>query len=148
MTSNLRAAMLAGAATGLRSTVSLATLINRKAAGLPSWLAGRRATVAAPIALTGELVVDKLPSTPSRLEPGPLAARVIFAALAGAVIARGADQSLLPAAVIASAAALASARVGHDLRAALADRMLPCAVAAGEDGLALALAGAAADAVR
>jgi hypothetical protein len=46
--------------------------------------------------------------------------------------------------IVACAAALASARIGHDVRAAASDRLPPCAVAAAEDGLALALADAAA----
>ena len=148
MSSSLKGAILAGAASGLRTTAGVATLINHKASGLPAWLAGRPAAVIAPLALSGELVTDKLPSTPSRLEPAPLAARGTCAALAGAAIARGADQPLLPAAAVASAAALASAKVGHTFRVALANRMLPCAVAAAEDGVALALAGAAANTVR
>jgi uncharacterized membrane protein len=148
ITPHLKGAILAGAATGLRSTVSVAALINRRPSGLPTWLAGQSVAVVAPVARTGELVVDKLPSTPSRLEPAGLAARVASAALAGAVIARSTDQSVSLAAIVASAAALASARVGHDVRVAASDRLPPCAVAAAEDGLALALAGAASASAR
>jgi uncharacterized membrane protein len=140
---HMKAAILAGTATGLRSSVGVAALINRRASGLPTWLAGRPAAAVGAVALTGELVVDKLPSTPSRLEPTGLTARVAAAALAGAVLARSADQAVPLAAIVAAASALASARVGHDIRAAASDRLPPCAVAAAEDGLALALAGAA-----
>lgn len=141
---HLKGAILAGAATGLRSTVGVAALIDRRVPGLPAWLARGPAVVLAPVAVTSELVADKLPSTPSRLGPTGLAGRVTSAALAGAVIARSTDQSVPLAAVVACAAALVSARVGHDVRAAASDRLPPCAVAAAEDGLALALAGAAA----
>ena len=144
MTPLLKRALLAGAATGLRSTVGVTALINRRASGLPVWLARQPALVLAPLALTGELVADKLPSTPSRMAPTGLAGRVTSAALAGAVIARSTDQSVPLAAIVACAAALASAKIGHDVRAAVSDRLPPCAVAAAEDGLALALAGAAA----
>jgi uncharacterized membrane protein len=143
ITPDLKGAILAGTATGLRSTVGVAALINRRASGLPGWLA-REAVVLAPLALTGELVADKLPSTPSRLGPTGLAGRVTSAALAGAVIARSTDQPVALAVIVACAAALASARVGHDVRVAASGRLPPCAVAAAEDGLALALAGAAA----
>jgi uncharacterized membrane protein len=143
ITAHLKVAILVGAATGLRATVGLTALINRRATGLPTWLARQPAAVVAPLAFTGELVADKLPSTPSRLEPMGLAARVALGALAGAVIARSTDQPRLLTAVVASAAAVASARIGHDVRAAASDRISPCAVAAAEDGLALALAGAA-----
>ena len=144
ITPHLKGAILSGTATGLRSTVGVAALINRRASGLPAWLARKPAIVLAPVALTGELVVDKLPSTPSRLGPTGLGGRVASAALAGAVIARSADQSVPLAVIVACAAALVSARVGHDIRAAASERLPPCAVAAAEDGLALALAGAAA----
>jgi uncharacterized membrane protein len=143
ITTHLKAAILLGAATGLRSTVGLTALINRRPSGLPTWLARQPVAVIAPLAFTGELVADKLPSTPSRLEPTGLAARVACGALAGAVIARSTGQPRLWTAVVASAAAVASARIGHDVRAAASDRLPPCAVAAAEDGLALALAGAA-----
>ena len=143
-TPHLRAAILAGAATGMRSTVAVAALISRRASGLPTWLARRPAAVVAPLAVTSELAMDKLPSTPSRLEPPGLAGRAALAALAGAVIARGTDQPQLLEALVASAAALASARVCHALRVALSERLPSCAVAAGEDRLALALAAAAA----
>ncbi|HEX4186807.1 MAG TPA: hypothetical protein VHY83_02805 [Solirubrobacteraceae bacterium] len=141
----LGAAILAGAATGLRSTVGVAALIDDRSSGLPTWLARGPAVVLARLAVTGELVVDKLPSTASRLEPAGLAARAAFAAFAGAVIARSADQPVVPAAIVASATALASARIGHDVRVAASQRLQPCGVAAAEDGLALALAGAAAE---
>ena len=140
---HLRSATLAGAATGMRSTVAVAALISFRASGLPAWMTGRGGMVLAPLAVTGELVADKLPSTPSRLIPRGLAGRAAFAAFAGAVLARGDEQPLLPAAAIASAAALASAKICHDLRAAASNRFPPCAVAAAEDGLALGLAGAA-----
>jgi uncharacterized membrane protein len=142
-TKDVKAAILAGAATGLRSTVGIAALINDRAAGLPPWLAGPPAAVLAPVAAMGELANDKLPSTASRLEPMGLAARVLSAGLAGTIIARSTGQPALPATAVAAAAALASARVGHDLRVALSKRLPSGAVAAGEDGLAFALAEAA-----
>jgi uncharacterized membrane protein len=139
-------AILQGTATGLRSTVGVAALINHRSSGLPTWLARQPAGVVARLAVTGELVADKLPSTISRMEPAGLAGRTAFAPLAGAVIARGADQPLLLAAGVASAAALASARIGHD--AAVSDRLPPCGVAAVEDGLALGLVDTAAESVQ
>jgi uncharacterized membrane protein len=137
---HLNAAILAGAATGLRSTVGIAALINDKAPGLPPWLSGQPAVVLAPLAVMGELANDKLPSTPSRMEPMGLVSRVLCAGLAGTVMARSTGEAALPATAVAAAAALASARVCHDLRVALSKRLPSCAVAAGEDGLAFALA--------
>jgi uncharacterized membrane protein len=140
--SHLGRAALAGAATGLRSTVGLAALIDARAAGLPGLLTRPRARVAARLGVASELVVDKLPSTPSRLEPAGLAGRIVFAAMAGAVLARGANQPVLEAVVIASATAIAAAKLGHDARAAAAEIFPPFAVAVAEDGLAVGLAAA------
>jgi uncharacterized membrane protein len=142
--SSLELAALAGAATGLRSTAGMAALINAGVPGLPRQLTGHAAQVAASLGVAGELVADKLPSAPSRLEPAGLGGRVVLAAAAGAVLARGAKDPLLPAVVVAAAAALLSARIGHDVRAAASKRVPPAAAATAEDVVALALAAASA----
>ena len=143
-TSSLELAALAGAATGLRSTVGMAALINAGVPGLPRQLTGRVAKVAASLGAAGELVADKLPSAPDRLEPASLAGRAVLAGAAGAVLARGAKDPLLPTVVVAAAAALVSARIGHDVRAAASKRMPPAAAATAEDMVALGLAAASA----
>jgi uncharacterized membrane protein len=134
-----RAAAL-GAATGLRSTVALAALVVRRNEGLPAFLRYPAARPAAAVADAGELVIDKLPGTPSRLEPPALAGRLIFAGLAAVVVARSARQPPAPAAAIAVAAALATAKAGHDARAALARRLPGPVVAVAEDAVAIGLA--------
>ena len=58
----------------------------------------------------------------------------------GAVLARGANQPMLEAVVVAAAAAIAGAKLGHDARAAAAEIVPPFAVAVAEDGLAVGLA--------
>ena len=140
------AAMLAragvlGAATGLRSTVALAALVVRRNDGLPAALGHPAAQVAAAIACAGELVADKLPTTPSRLTPRGLSSRLIAASLAAAVLARREARGPVPAVVIASAAALAAAKIGHDTRRGLDRRFPDPVVALAEDGLAIGLAG-------
>lgn len=134
-----RAAAL-GAATGLRSTVALAALIVRRSDGLPAALGHPAARTAAVIADAGELVGDKLSTTPSRLSPPGLAARLISASLAAVVLAHSGHRRPIPAVVIAAAAALAAAKIGHDIRGALARRLPDPAVALVEDGLAIGLA--------
>ena len=129
-----------GAATGLRSTVALAALVVRRNDGLPAALRHPAAQVAAAIACAGELVADKLPRTPSRLSPQGLGGRLIFAGLAAAVLARRGAGSPVPAVVIASAAALAAAKIGHDTRRGLNRRFPDPVVALAEDGLAVGLA--------
>jgi uncharacterized membrane protein len=134
-----RAAAL-GAATGLRATVALAALILRRNDGLPAALRHPAARPAAALADAGELVIDKLPMTPSRLEPPGLAGRLVSASLAAAVLARSGHQRPIPAMAIASAAALAAAKICHDARAALARHFPDPAVAVVEDALAIGLA--------
>lgn len=140
ITTSLKPAALAGAATGLRSTVAMAALINVGAPGLPHQLTGQAARAGALLGVAGELVTDKLPSTPSRLGPTGLGGRLALAAAAGAVLARGGKDPVLPTVVVAAAAALASAKIGHDVRAAAAKRVPPLAAAVAEDAVALSLA--------
>jgi uncharacterized membrane protein len=134
-----RAAAL-GAATGMRATVALAALILRRNDGLPAALRHPAARPAAALADAGELVADKLPKTPSRLEPPGLASRVVSASLAAAVLARSGRQRPIPAMAVASAAAVAAAKLCHDGRAALARHLPDPAVAVAEDALAIGLA--------
>ena len=142
--SNLAAAALAGTATGLRSTIGVGALVETASGGLPIPLRTPPARITAGLATLGELVVDKLPKTPSRLAPPGLAARVALAAASGVLIARAAGQPVIPAALVAAAAAVASARVGHDLRALASTRVPPFAAAVTEDVVAIGLAALAA----
>ena len=130
--------------TSSRPTAGMAALINAGVPGLPRQLTGHAAKVAASFGAAGEMVADKLPSAPDRLEPASLAGRAVLAGAAGAVLARGAKDPLLPTVVVAAAAALVSARIGHDVRAAASKRMPPAAAATAEDMVALGLAAASA----
>lgn len=66
-----------------------------------------------------ELVVDQLPSTPSRLKPPGLTARIILGGLSGAGIAAAGAQSLALGAVLGVAGALAGAFTGYHIRTGL-----------------------------
>lgn len=136
-------AVVAGAATGLRSTAAMAALIDGRAQGLPAPLMRPQARTAARVAVAAELVIDKLPRTPSRLETGGLVARVALASVAALVLARGNDRPVLPNLLAAGTMALIAARVGHDLRVIARVRLPPLAVAVAEDAVALGLAAAA-----
>jgi uncharacterized membrane protein len=81
----LEHAAVLGAATGMRSTVALAALILRRSDGLPAVLKHPAARRIAATADGAELVADKLPGTPSRLDPPGLIGRLILASLAAAV---------------------------------------------------------------
>jgi len=132
--------VLAGAATGLRSTSAVAALISARAADPPAALtepvaAGRQGSVS-PASSNKKL------STPSRLTPVGLGGRVVFASLAGAVLGRRTKHAVLPAVIVASVAALVTATVGHDLRVAADERFGSPAPASVEDAVALSLAAA------
>ena len=136
--------VLLGAASGSRSQLGVATVVVRSDPSLPGifrqpWT--RRLLVAA---AAGELVVDKLPNTPSRLEPAGLAGRLVLGATAAGLFARTRRDPWLPAAAIGAASAIVAAKIGHDVRAQLDQHAPDAAVAVVEDALAfgLAMAGA------
>jgi uncharacterized membrane protein len=86
----------------------------------------------------GEYVGDTLPSTPSRTAPGPLAARLVFGALVGALAARGILEPAAGGAIFGVIGATIGAFGGYRLRmygAKLVGRDLP--VALFESALAL-----------
>lgn len=137
-------AALLGAATGSRTTAGIAAvaLSSRSKDGRTAGRLGSRPgqTVAA-LAALGELVADKLPATPSRLDPPGLPMRMVSGAFAAAVLAqrRGVDSGL--PAVVGCATAGAVAYLGVRWRA-LATRRFGADIwgALIEDGVAAGLA--------
>jgi len=94
--------------------------------------AGRLTRWPALWAVAGELVGDKLPSTPSRLIPPGPQARAVAAATGGVALARRAHRPVWSAAVVAASASVLgtwggaawrswSARRGPDWRGALVE---------------------------
>ncbi len=120
----------AGVASGLRSFSALAALALRDRDG------SRLLRAALLAAAAGELVTDKLPQTPARVEPGPLAVRVATGALAGGRLAgpAGGAAGALAAAVASVAAYRARRAIGR--RLPVPDPL----VGAAEDALAVFLA--------
>jgi uncharacterized membrane protein len=136
--------VLLGAATGLRGQIGVAAVVARADASLPPvfrqpWT--RRILV---VAAAGELVVDKLPNTPSRLEPPGFIGRLVMGALAAGLFAKTRKAPWLPAAAIGASTAAVAAKVGHDIRAQLDQHVPDPAVAVAEDAVALGLAAAGA----
>ncbi|MEV4640494.1 hypothetical protein AB0J80_24435 [Actinoplanes sp. NPDC049548] len=129
----LRAAVL-GASAGARSATPLAALAGD---------GGRFVRVLTVLAAGGELVVDKLPGTPSRLQPGPLAGRLVLGAVAGGWYARRRGRSVILPAVTAAAAAAGSSWAGARWRSVAARRGLAVPAALAEDGVAVSLAAVA-----
>ena len=131
-----------GAASGLRSQIGVTTVVVHSDPSLPSifrrpWT--KRFLVAAAAA---ELVVDKLPTTPSRLAPPGLAARLALGALAAGLFAQTRNSPWLPGAAVGALSAAVAAKVGHDIRAQLAHHAPDAAIAVEQDALALGLAAA------
>ena len=114
--------------------LGVATVVARSDPALPSiflqpWT--RRLLIAA---AAGELVVDKLPAAPSRLEPLGVAARLAsWGRWPPASSHRTRQAPLLPAAAIGASSAAVAARLGHDMRARLAQYAPDLAIAVGED---------------
>jgi uncharacterized membrane protein len=132
--------VLLGAASGLRSQIGVAVIAVRSDPSLPPifrqpWT--RRISVAAAV---GELIGDKLPNTPSRLEPPGIIGRLVLGALAASLYAQTRRAPWPAAAGIGAASAIVAAKVGHDLRAQAAKRVPDPAVAVVEDAVALSLA--------
>jgi uncharacterized membrane protein len=64
----------------------------------------------------GELVVDKLPKTPNRTDPGPLLARLVFGGLVGAIAATGVSGSAFEGVFLGAIGALLGAFGGYLVR--------------------------------
>lgn len=143
--------LLLGVATGLRSQLGMAVLAwsdppsGRDPRALQV-LRSRPARVALAAAAAGELVGDKLPSAPSRLNPPALAGRLVFGAAVGALAAGRADRRTTGlAAAVGVLGAAAGSYGGAAYRKAAAGRTgtpdLPWALV--EDAAAAGLAAVA-----
>lgn len=107
-------------------------------------LAAPRTAAWLKLAAAGELLGDKLPMTPARVLPGPLAGRALSGALCGAVLYAAAGRRQLAGAALGGAAALAGAFGMYHLRRAMGERGVSDLLLAGlEDALAISLGCAA-----
>jgi len=70
-----------------------------------------------------ELIVDKLPSTPSRTKPLGLIARFVLGALCGACVVVSAGQSIVYGAALGAAGGIAGAFAGHQWRTGLVNAL-------------------------
>jgi uncharacterized membrane protein len=64
----------------------------------------------------GELVADKLPSTPARTEPGPFVARMVSGAMSGGAVAVGSGGALAVGAVLGAVGAVVGTLAGYNAR--------------------------------
>ena len=140
-------AFVIGVACGLRAIVGFAAVSWAASSGhLPlqgTWLAflGKR-IIAFILSFTalGELITDKLPKTPSRLDPPQFGARLLMGATSGAAVGLSKGNFIvgLIAGIVGSvigtyggskARAFAARAFGHDLPAALLEDVLAVALA-------------------
>lgn len=143
-------AVVAGVATGLRSQATFPALARaardgrfaRDAAPPIGWLRSEKLGRLIALNAAGELVVDKLPFTPSRIAPQPLAGRLVFGAISGGTISKDAGAGWLRGIAYGAAGALAGSFAGYWVRKTVVERTgLPDPVIAlVEDAVALGLA--------
>ncbi|MBD5785367.1 hypothetical protein IF650_04165 [Cellulosimicrobium terreum] len=136
----LTRALALGVAAGCRGSLGVAAPVLASPVG-PAPVVGQ---VVAALAVVGELVGDKLPRTPSRLDPpGPLV-RASSGAVGGALLARRGNDAaaavLVGAAVAGAVGSAAGTWGGAAWRRLAADRWPDWPFAAVEDVVALALA--------
>ena len=90
----------------------------------------------------GELVVDKLPTTPKRTAPVGLIARIITGGLCGACLCAAVGKSLLAGTLLGGIGGIVGAFLGHSVRGRLVNnfRIKDLVVAVCEDVVAVGLA--------
>ena len=125
--------LLIGWAAGARSSLG---------PGAPTLTGARRRTLrlGAGAGIVGELIGDKLPTAPSRLDHGGAQLRAVAGALGASALARRASVHPVLPALAGAAAGFASAHAGASWRAWAASRMPDWQAALLEDAVALGAA--------
>jgi uncharacterized membrane protein len=143
----LRTATL-GFVGGLRSVMPLAILaayLEREGPDIADggWaidvLASPGGAFALGLAAIGEVVADKLPFVPSRLEPMPLAGRIVLGGTAGALASLAEGRTSDSGALVGSVGALLGSLAGYALRTNRVVPLPPLVLALGEDALGFTL---------
>jgi uncharacterized membrane protein len=140
-------AFLIGVVSGLRSLTAPAVVafaahrnwLNLQNTPL-SFMGSTAALVIFGLLAVVELVTDQLPSTPSRLKPPGLIARVLLGGLSGAAVAVAGAQSFSLGAVVGAAGGVAGAFGGYQIRTRLvrALKVPDLVIACAEDAVAIA----------
>jgi len=140
----LVAAVVVGAATGLRSQSGLVAVTRSTDPGLLprpfSWPILRRRGV---LLAGAEAVVDKLPFAPPRTAPSALVPRGVLGAISAGLLARRARRGIAVPAVLGALSAVAAAHAGTRSRLAAARRVPALVAGLVEDAVATGLAMAA-----
>ncbi len=118
-------ALLAGFFVGLRSLTPPAVIAWAahlgwmKLGGPLAWIGTTPAVVIFTLLALIELVMDKLPTTPSRLAPQGLIPRIVLGGLAGACVATAGAQGAWPGALVGIVGAVAGSFGGYQARTRL-----------------------------
>lgn len=81
-----------------------------------AFMATAAAVIVATLLAIGELVMDKLPSTPNRTSAGPLVGRLVMGALCGAAIGIATDHSGVATTCLGAVGALIGTFGGYQIR--------------------------------
>jgi uncharacterized membrane protein len=106
-----------------------------------AWMGSTVTVVVVTLGALAELVTDQLPKTPARIEPLPLAARILMGGLSGACLCAAAGRSSAVGAVVGGIGGIAGAHAGYRARVGLvkALRVPDAAIAVAEDLVAVGL---------
>lgn len=140
---------LLGFITGLRPMIPMAVLCWFSYTGnLPlddtwaAWTGKLSTTIIFTVLAVVEIVTDKVPKNPNRINPVPLAGRLVFGGLIGAIGAAALNGAGLEGGLLGALGALTGAFCGYHLRKEIVDRTQfeDWQIAVVEDALAIALA--------
>jgi uncharacterized membrane protein len=104
-----------GAVSGMRSMLGLALLAWLGGPDL-GWLSKLWVRLLLLLAAAGEIVGDKLPTTPSRLAPAPFIARVVLGGVCGALLMLRGQSTLWVGIGLGALSAAGGAVVGNKVR--------------------------------
>jgi uncharacterized membrane protein len=120
---------LLGSVTGLRSMSGPALVCWGihlgwlTVAGSPLFFLGHPISlVVFSVLAVGELIGDKLPQIPNRIDPGPLVARMVFGGMSGWVLAVSGHVPVVAGVACAAVGAVAGAFAGFHIRRAITRR--------------------------
>lgn len=104
-------------------------------------LASTKVSAVLGVAAIGELVGDKLPSTPNRTEPLGLIGRIVSGAFVGGSVCAARKKNILTGALIGAVSSVAAAYAGQNIRIEIAEEtgVPSAALGAVEDGIAITI---------
>jgi uncharacterized membrane protein len=115
----------------------------RTMSGLAAIAPGNAARRATRVLAVGELIADKLPNVPDRVDPALILGRVAAGALVGALVGKQTGRNRGTFALVGGLVAFASTHATYRLRRALSQRLPALAAALVEDSIVVGATAAA-----